>query len=146
MIVGLISTHCEGGFDNQQMFFFPMNMVLLLALLPPNTKNKQCGNVYPFYGVFHDNTHFKGMLNFNGMLNYARRIRVIREIIYSLRGILNQYLPLAREQSTMEKMIKMVSMKVKANNRLSKKLVEAILRRMKIDVIFPIIPKTPIII
>ena len=46
----------------------------------------------------------------------------------------------------MEKMIKMVSMKVKANNRLSKKLVEAILKRMKIDVIFPIIPKTPIII
>ena len=46
----------------------------------------------------------------------------------------------------MEKMMKMVSMQVRANNRLSKKLVEAILKRMKIDVIFPSIPKTPIII
>lgn len=46
----------------------------------------------------------------------------------------------------MENMIKMVSMQVKASKRLSKKLVEAILKRMNIDVIFPSIPKTPIII
>ena len=45
----------------------------------------------------------------------------------------------------MENMIKMVSMQVKASKRLSKK-VEAILKRMNIDVIFPSIPKTPIII
>ena len=53
-------------------------------------------------------------------------------------------IPLARENSTMDRTMKRVSTAVRANKRLSKKLDS--LKRMKIDVTFPMIPNTPIMI
>ena len=44
----------------------------------------------------------------------------------------------------MDKMMKIVSIAVRTNRRLSKKLLN--LKRMKIDVTFPMIPKRPIMI